>query len=229
MLSRQHAEPSTSEQLRSVLRYFGWAVMSMGIFTLLSGGVNVISSCLVITLGQQWLEATSTRLRTSLSDHLDELQLLSGKDCRGCCRHCCSGQCRGVFDNIRGLAIAAITFGVLEMIALMPTLAILGNEFTLQYGVAITQSPYYPYNSYVTCNPQADLGIGQWLFFALGHNTLAAPLNIAWGAITLNFIAVLTSKSASSTESTSLLKGEVKPIAFMTPTPASELAGSDKV
>jgi len=117
-----------SPVLRSVLRHLAWTMLSMGIFTLLSGGLNVISSALIIALGQQWLQATS--LGSSLKEHLDELQLLSDKDCRGCCRFCCSGQCRGVLDNIRGLAISAITFGVIELVFYMPYLSIMGVIFT---------------------------------------------------------------------------------------------------
>jgi len=102
----------SSELLRNVLRYFAWAMISMGIYTLLSGGVNIVSSIMVVAMGYQWLCAAASR--GSLQTHLNELALLSDKDCRGCCRNCCSGMCRGTFDNIRGLAVAAITFGFLE-------------------------------------------------------------------------------------------------------------------
>ena len=34
-----------SELLRSVLRYLAWTMLSMGIYTLLSGGLNVIWTC----------------------------------------------------------------------------------------------------------------------------------------------------------------------------------------
>jgi len=262
----------------------------MGIFTLLSGGLNVISSALIIALGQQWLQATS--LGSSLKEHLDELQLLSDKDCRGCCRFCCSGQCRGVLDNIRGLAISAITFGVIELVFYMPYLSIMGVIFTYW------QTPYlyssagycsYPYptvdgrtytcNTYSqtyctinyrpsfdynpssssfqcytgTANSQCSVSlpdyifspqgsvinnycytsssytydysstvIGQWLFYAVGHTAIAAPLNIAWGVITLYLIASLTIRrglrTGAADESTSLLSsGEPKPIVFMAP------------
>jgi hypothetical protein len=285
-----------SELLRSVLRYLAWAMLSMGIYTLLSGGLNVISSCLVIALGSKWLAATSPG--TPLKAHLDELDLLREKDCRGCCRNCCSGQCRGVLDDVRGLAIAAITFAVLELLVYMPYLSVMGTILTYR------STPYYNYNSQATCssypsvtgktytcstgsqtyctinynnnlyyspssysfqcytgttNSQCSVSlpysasascslynnycywsgggdysgsdyysasIGQWLFYAVGHTAISAPLNIAWGAITLNLIGALTIRKAAAyaDESTSLLsRGEAKPF-FMAPVGA----GSDK-
>ena len=214
-----HEHPA-SEQLRSVLRFFGWTVLYMGIYTLLSGGVNVFSSCLAIALGQQWLEATSLR-RASLKSDLDEQQLLRDQDC-------CTGQCRGVFDNIKGLAYAVITFGVLEMLLLVPILwmsgsgmgsACLENLYDALSSSSFSSGtptadpkPGQGGNSYPTSTTNvfdemcsSDLSTGQWLYYALGHNTLAAPLNIAWGALTLNFLTALTTRHASSDESTSLL------------------------
>jgi len=277
-----------SPVLRSVLRYLAWAMLSMGIFTLFSGGLNVVSSALVIALGQQWLQATS--MNSSLKSHLEDLQLLSDKDCRGCCRNCCTGQCRGVLDNIRGLAISAITFGVIELIVYMPYLSVMGVILTfwqtpylyssagycsgpsattyvdgktytcntnsqvyctINYPPQFTYSPSsssfqcytgttfsqcsvsLPYRAYAN-TPQASVygnycytsssytydsastTIGQWLFYAVGHTAIAAPLNIAWGALTLNLIAALTTKARTglADERTSLLPGrvETKPV-----------------
>ena len=117
-----------SELLRLVLRYVGSAMVGLGVFTLLSGGVSVVSSVLVIAMGAQWLAATAAR--GVLSSHVEELAQLREKDCVGCCRHCCSGMCRGVFDNIRGLAIAAIVFGVFELIGYVAPFGVLGDALT---------------------------------------------------------------------------------------------------
>ena len=82
------------------------------------------SSALVIALAATWLRALHSR--GSLADALDELALLSDKDCRGCCRNCCSGACRGALDNVRGLAIAAIVFGILELMTYVVWFSLLG-------------------------------------------------------------------------------------------------------
>jgi hypothetical protein len=244
-----------SELLRGVLRCFAGAVVGMGIFTLLSGGVNVISSILVISLGASWLRALHAR--DSLPDELAKLAKQSDKDCRGCCHHCCSGTCRGTLDNVRGLAVAAIVFGVLELIAYagwFPALALLISEnyyyistlYSCSYSSSVSSSDTV-YKSYFSCNTGASIfctinynpdflyssisipcyagttstlcrvslpssiyyygkcngyvsnyvsqyadPLASWLFYAVGHTTMAAPLNIAWGVITLQILAVLT-------------------------------------
>lgn len=262
-----------SELLRGVLRCIAGAMLGMGIFTLLSGGVNVVSSVLVISLGASWLGALHAR--GSLADELAELAMLSDKDCRGCCRHCCSGTCRGKLDNVRGLAVAAIVFGVFELIVYsgwLSTVALLVSENYYYTSTSYT----CPYSSYVktsdsvstssfSCNTgpstfcninyspsfyystitipcyagttntvcrvylpnsiyysgtcfgsvsnyvyQYADSLASWLFYAVGHTAMAAPLNIAWGAITLQILAVLTlasrgKLSARANEATPLI------------------------
>ena len=245
---------AASELLRNTLRCFAGAMVGMGVFTLLSGGVNVLSSLLVVALGVVWLRAL--RSRGSLADALDELAKLSDKDCRGCCRNCCSGACRGALDNVRGLAIAVICFGVFELIIYLTALPLIvsilaengveedmdreyscsyfnDNPYvgTEQYSCFTGQSTYCTifYNPafwqeiqipcYVgttdaycyltlpstasisgTCTAYAymfgdsnpiDFTSG-WLLYATGVTAVTAPLNIAWGAITLSMLAVLT-------------------------------------
>ena len=174
--SREYA----SELLRKILRVSAWAMVAMGMFTLFSGGITVLSSIMVIALGYQWLCATASR--GSLQTHLNELALLSSKDCRGCCRSCCSGMCRGTFDNIRGLAIAAITLGVLELVIYVFTFSIMGVLYTGYYSGMNSGGRYIIYYA----------SIGRWLLYIVGHTAVAAPLNIAWGAISLNLIGTLT-------------------------------------
>ena len=81
--------------------------------------------------------------RGSLQTHLNELALLIDKDCRGCCRNCCSGMFRGTFDNIRGLAVAAITFGFLELLIYVVTFSLLGWSFTYFGNYNSYYSNYY--------------------------------------------------------------------------------------
>jgi len=50
----------------------------------------------------------------------------------------------------------------------------------------------YPNNNYYPYFYSDYVAIGRWLFYAVGHTAVAAPLNIAWGAITLNLIGTLT-------------------------------------
>lgn len=263
----------SSELLRNVLRYVVQAMLGMGIFALLSGGVCAISSSLVIAMAHQLLRATSAR--GALQEHLSELALLRDKDCRGCCRNCCSGMCRGTLDNARGLAIAAITFGVLELVSYVSAFGVLGWLFTdfysyyypdssygSYYNVRTTRQfscysgssgsctiNYYPtflYQSYsfqcatglgaTTCyatlpdtiydrtsnayyysSYNRELAeIGRWLFYAVGNTAIAAPLNIAWGALTLNLIGVLTiagrDSESSAGESTALLPRAAVPV-----------------
>jgi len=257
----------SSELLRNVLQYLARAMLGMGIFALLSGGVCGISSSLVIAMAHQLLRATAAR--GALQEHLSELALLRDKDCRGCCRNCCSGMCRGTLDNARGLAIAAITFGVLELMGFVSALSLLGWSFTYSYSnryqnsyysyysVSSTRQfscyagssnyctiSYYPTFLYQSYSFQCYAGgssycyatlpdtiydrdsytsydyelaeIGRWLFYAVGNTAIAAPLNIAWGALTLNLIGVLTiagrdSESAAG-ESTALLSRAAVPV-----------------
>jgi hypothetical protein len=63
----------SSELLRNVLQYLAKAMLGMGIFSLLSGGVCGISSSLVIAMAHQLLRATAAR--GALQEHLSELEL----------------------------------------------------------------------------------------------------------------------------------------------------------
>jgi hypothetical protein len=268
----------SSELLRNVLQYLARAMLAMGIFALLSGGVCAISSSLVIAMAHQLLRATSAR--GSLQEHLSELALLRDKDCRGCCRNCCSGMCRGLLDNARGLAIAAITFGVLELLIYVIYFGVLGWLFTdfyypysqsSRYDVVSTREfscyagsndyctisyhptflyQYYSFQCYAggasycyatlpdtiynnnnayTFYDGALAAIGRWLLYAVGNTAIAAPLNVAWGALTLNLIGVLTIAGAGSEyaagETTALLSRVAVPV-FMSgagkPEPAAE-------
>ena len=89
------------------------------------------SSVLVIAMAATWLRALHSR--GSLADALEELAQLSDKDCSGCCHNCCSGTCRGVLDNVRGLAIAAIVFGILELLTYVVVFSSLGINLFYSY------------------------------------------------------------------------------------------------
>ena len=175
--------------------------------------------------------------------------------------------CRGTLDNARGLAIAAITFGVLELVSYVSAFGLLGWSFTYfysnsysyysyYYNVRSTRQfscyagssnyctiSYYPTFLYQSYSFQCYAGgssycyatlpdtiydrgsytsydnelaeIGRWLFYAVGNTAIAAPLNIAWGALTLNLIGVLTiagAGSESAGESTALLPRAAVPV-----------------
>jgi len=247
-------------------------MLGLGVFTLLSGGVAVFSSILVISMANTWLHALGSR--NSLKEHLRELAQLRNRDCRGCCRHCCSGSCRGTLDNLRGLAIAAICLGLLELLGYVVGFSALGMALTelkkqdfggdyvatklfscysgasqycfLDYSpsfstysfsipcyTGLTSSycqVYLPdsitsYDRFYYLNEQwaayssKILGAGRWLFYAVGNTAIAAPLNIAWGVLTLQLMGLLTATaqpSAASGESTSLLsKGAASAPVFM--------------
>ena len=253
----------SSELLRNVLQYLARAMLGMGVFALLSGGVCVISSSLVIAMAHQLLRATSAR--GSIQEHLSELALLREKDCRGCCRNCCSGMCRGTLDNARGLAIAAITFGVLELLGYVSSFGFVGWSFTRgssysgyyynYYNVRSVRQfscyagssdyctiSYYPNFLYQSYSFQCYAGgasycyatlpdtiydnsfssyddeivaVGRWLFYAVGNTAIAAPLNVAWGALTLNLIGVLTIArgcESAAGETTALLPRAAVPV-----------------
>jgi hypothetical protein len=248
-----------SEILRKCLRIFATAMLSIGIYTMLSGGVVIVSSTLIIALGSLWLKALVSP--GSLQTNIDEL---AKKDSRGCCRHCCSGMCRSVFDNIRGLAISAITIGCFEFIIFVVFFTLQANYFSeyffygctggncyncYQYNLQNTRqfscytgnsddycyiyynpSFLYSYNSYSipcyagstrsycyvtlpdTITPRcgsavfdkSNLPLVKWLFYAVGNTAIAAPLNIAFGAISLQLIDALTIQIHTG-ESTALL------------------------
>ena len=214
-------------------------MIAMGTFSLLSGGVNIISSFWVIALGRLWLSATASH--GSLKRHFDELALLHDEDGRGCCRNCCTLRCAGTFDNIRGLAITAIVWGLFELVAYVVAFSIVGASYAngnsispysaspkyivtstylfscyagsndycyLNYNPSFLYSSYSFYcyagsSSYCYANlPDTiapDLAsydtvaaLGRWLLYASGHTAVAAPLSIAWGALSLILIGVLT-------------------------------------
>ena len=251
-----------SEILRKCLRTFATAMLSLGIYTMCSGGVVIVSSIMVIALGFLWLKASVSP--GSLQTNIDELVK---NDSRRCCRHCCSGMCRNVFDNIRGLAISAITIGCFELIIFVVFLTLPGNslsdyffqgctnanypyvdQYNVQYNkqfscytgssrnyCTIYYNPsflYYYYSSYsipcyagstnsdcyanlpdtITsrCTPRFDktnLPLVKWLFYAVGNSAIAAPLNIAFGAISLQLIDALTLQ-INTGESTALLSNK---------------------
>ena len=94
-----------------------------------------------------------------------------------------------------------------------PCYAGVGSTCYVSLPDSITPSNNYNYYNYSF----ADAMIGKWLFYAVGHTIVAAALNIAWGAITLNLIGVLTVKEAPVGESTALLSRNIAP-SFLAPT-----------
>ena len=76
---------------------------------------------------------------------------------------------------------------------------------------SVTLPSSYSYTG--TCSAYSSVGtsnsLSHWLFFAVGHTAISAPLNIAWGALTLGILGVLmlstASQSPRATEATSLL------------------------
>jgi hypothetical protein len=81
---------------------------------------------------------------------------------------------------------------------------------TQLYPSTIYSNNYYYYDfGYSSVN-----SVGRWLFYAVGHTAVAAPLNIAWGALTLNLIGALTilANGSPAGESTALLYKAAAPV-----------------
>lgn len=228
-----------NELLRVVLRVTAMLMLCMGVFTLVSGGISFISSILVIGMASQWLRAVASR--GSLAQHLQDLSQLESVDCRGCCSSCCTCKCRGVLDNVRGLAIAAIVLASLELVTIFFILIVwrglvsYGRDDFPSFNPSYCRTsstgpcPYqycYDYPAYDPYNNIAyylDTPVEIWLKYALGNTVVSASLNIAWGVFTLKLIAALKHDSSPVGESTALLAQVAKP-KFATLAHAPEVA-----
>ena len=104
------------EALRQVLRKYGMGVIGISCFTLLSGGLAVLTSILSIVLGV-WIFTLAQTRTTLLLAIQSEMQTPQ----RGCC------SCSGALGPIRGISIAIITLAVITLLVYVPLFSILGS------------------------------------------------------------------------------------------------------
>ncbi len=104
------------EGLRQTIRKFAMFVIGISSFTLLSGGLTIITSCLSIVMGDWLLRLAANRQSFSAALHSE---LVSGK--RGCC------SCAGPMGPLRGMAIAVVTVALFTLLIYVPAFSIVGS------------------------------------------------------------------------------------------------------
>ena len=178
------ALPASLMQL-ALLRLFGSLVLGVAIFTLISGGLAVISAALVIAQAacllniSRSIEALSRAYVTSgLYD--------GGGDCADC------GECCSSLKSLRALSIAGIVFPILELISIFPVSEFFGWLYTDIGGSCYCTSIYsYCYvNSYYRYD-----GFAYWLLYAAGHTVVAAVLHLALSVTVFRLVRLLKSSS----------------------------------
>jgi hypothetical protein len=167
------------DKVRQVVRLFAVSTFLFGIYTLLSAGVCVVSSLLVIVQGCHWL---------SLSQDPETWALMVRSFHRGRADDCCF--CNSSLWN---LAVTGIVFGVLETLVCVSVGAGLGYaQATWQEG---TSSPCRYDTYYDRCVYSSSISdynkVGLWLLYASGHAAVAGPHNIMVSAVSLQLYRLL--------------------------------------
>lgn len=142
-------------------------MLGLSIFSLVSGGINIISSALVIAQGALWLNTTASvpMLAKALAE-------VTGAELRTAANGCCSG----TFVQLRGLAIAAIVFACFEMIV----------GFALGFGISI------PFFLEYTGGDTSFLPLAGWFIHVVGNAAIVGALNISMSVATLNLLQVFS-------------------------------------
>ena len=179
--------PSASLMQLALLRLFASLVLGIAIFTLVSGGLAVISAALVIAQAATLLNITRSIEALSHASATNGLYD-GGGDC-GDCGECCSS-----LKSLRALSIAGIVFPILELLSIFPVSEIFGWSYTDIGGSGscyCTSIYSYCYvNSYYRYN-----GFAYWLLYAAGHTVVAAVLHLALSVTVFRLVRLLKSSS----------------------------------
>jgi len=195
MESERLVAAGPGEPLRLLVRFLAMAMVGCGFYAILSAGLCVVSSSLVVAQGFLWLNdsgSAATWART--------LEALRKPSLRG---ECCACHVR-----LWGVAVAGIAVGVIETIIVVGVLAgfgagsIVGSlTYPSQYfarlcpsvycsslGTTVfacggVNSNYFPINSM--------LAFSAWALYAAGHAAVAGPTNIAFSVLSLQACRLL--------------------------------------
>ena len=180
------APPASLMQL-AVLRLFASLVLGIAIFTLVSGGLAVISAALVIAQAACLLNIT--RSIEALSHAAATIGLYDGGGDCGDCGECCSS-----LKSLRALSIAGIVFPILELISLFPVSELFGYIYTGNSGGSCYCQYQYSY-CYVNSYYGYSYSFAYWLLYAAGHTVVAAVLHLALSVTMFRLVRLLKSST----------------------------------
>jgi hypothetical protein len=188
------APPASLMQL-AVLRLFASLVLGIAIFTLVSGGLAVISAALVIAQGACLLHITR-----SIETLAQKMQVSSLYDDGGDCGDC--GECCSSIKSLRALSISGMVFAILELISLVPTLELIGY---FDSKVSYYNYNYYPSYGYCYPYPVSSsyynyYSYSYWLLYAAGHTAVATVLHLALSVTMFRLVRLLKSTQQSFRE-----------------------------
>ena len=176
-----------SEQLRQLVRCLAAVLVGLGFYAMLSAGLCVVSSCLVVAQGFLWLADSADA--AAFSRAVAVLRR-PGRGADACCA-----------CHVRhfGVAVAGIVMGALEAIVLVSTLGAIGGVNVtsisfIDFNCSPIYCPSYNYNTYY-CNPAEAatpfFTFSVWALYAAGHAAVAAPLNITLSVLSLQLCRLL--------------------------------------
>ena len=202
-----------------VLRCAGSVILGLPLLVLLSGGSCVITAILVVAQGGLWLSATATPRTLAAATHRlrglhDDCGCGSGSEGRCCgtpATQCCTGKCLGELDNIRGLAIAAMVFALLDIV----TVTVLAYIASMLVDNTNRFCPW-PQNRWCG-DPFTPAGV--WMLYNVGNGVLAIGLHVALSVLSLQLVSALKGTDAAASDAP-------PPHQLMTYTSASSYGGA---
>lgn len=154
-------------------------MLGLGILCMISGGLCVISSVLIIVQGALWLRVSSSP--ATLAKAVSELRIAGVAGC-----------CSSTTNNLRNLAISAIVFSSLELLVGFGAGLGLGVWFLTR---SFFCSNFFPFNCSQRFN--GPYLVGQWLLFASGTSLITGALNISMSVLTLHTLQLLSNITSS--------------------------------
>lgn len=170
-----------------MVRVFARIMLGLGVLGVLSGGIVLVSSVLMIAQGALWLDATKTA--EALAAATVALQRSGGLN---------ASCCQGTLFTLRSLAIAGIVFASLEILA--------GAGVGAGYGYTVMNERICGTGrTEISCaelsitadtrimNIHPDTPLGVYLIYVAGNAFIAGPLNVAMSAATLQLLQLVAS------------------------------------
>ena len=159
-----------------LLRLLASLMLGMAIFTLISGGVSVISSIVAIAQAANLLSVAPSV--SGLAAALAEEATRPRVECT-CSR----------LGQLKALAVFGIVIAIIELVAGVPAMGIIGYFLVTPY------CPSYPYYDYYYYSRS---GVGAWLLYATGNTGVSSVLNLAWSVVTVRLIKMLRRAAATA-------------------------------
>ena len=176
---RAHAlTPDVSGSLALfLLRLLASLMLGMAIYTLLSGGVSVISSIVAIAQAANLLSVAPSV--SGLAAALAEEATRPRVECT-CSR----------LGQLKALAVFGIVIAIIELIAGVSAMGIIGYVLVTPF----CPTSYYPYYNYY----YSRSSVGAWLLYATGNTGVSSALNLAWSVVTVRLIKMLRRVAAAA-------------------------------